>query len=79
MQEIKTLEELMDIQDDKYKTACSLDLMFMRVGYRIIDGYVLLIGADCKTSLELFYLSRENYDKWTDGSKDYLKHYYGLE
>lgn len=79
MKEISTLDELFEIQDEKYNRACRLDLMFLRVGYRIIDGFVLLVGAECKQDLELFYLSKENYDKWTDGSKDYLKHYYGIE
>lgn len=79
MKEIKTFDELWNIQDEKWKRTCSLDLLLMRVGYRIIDGIVFLIGADCKEDLELFYMSRENYNKLAEGEKDYLKNYYGVE
>ena len=78
MKEIMTFDELFEIQDEKYKDAISGDLMFTRYGMRIIDGFVFLIGADSKYSLELFYMSFDVYNKLTDGEKEYIARHYGV-
>lgn len=78
MKEIKTFDELWNIQNEKWKRTCKLDLQLVRYGLRIIDGIVFLIGADCEEDLELFCMARENYNKLSDGEKDYIKNYYGV-
>lgn len=79
MQEIKDFETLFKIQDAEYKSACVLDLLFTRANHQLIDGYALVIGADCKEHLKLYYLSYETYNKLTEGEKDYLERHYGIE
>lgn len=79
MKEIKTFEELFKIQDDKASFAIRNDLLFTRRGYLIIDGYVLMIGADCKESLELFYVSHDTYNSFTQGAKEYIERWYGVK
>ena len=79
MEEIKDFETLFKIQDEEYKSTCVLDLLFIRDHHTLIDGYALVIGADCKEHLKLYYLSFNTYKKLTDGEKDYLQRYYGIE
>lgn len=78
MEEIKTFERLFEIQDSEYKSACVLDLFFLRASHRLIDGYALVIGAECSQHLKLYYLSDATYEKLTDGEKEYLKNHYGI-
>ena len=72
MKEIKTFSELDKIENDKYDSCCSLDLLFIRQKIRLIDGYALIIGADCHQELELFFISDSFYQE----NKEYLDSYY---
>lgn len=78
MQEIKDFETLFKIQDAEYKSTCVLDLIFIRTSHKLIDGYALVIGANCKEHLKLYYLSTETYNRLTKGEKDYLSRHYGI-
>lgn len=79
MEEIKNFEQLFKIQDEEYEATCILDLLFLRDSHRLIDGYALVIGADCRQHLKLYYLSDETYRNLTDGEKDYLERHYDIE
>lgn len=79
MKRIRTFDELFDYENEKYRTACALDLMYMRYGYYIADGIMLLLGADCKTQAELVYIEREDFEQWKDGEKAYVKDHFGLD
>lgn len=78
MKRIKTFDELYQLENDEYESACSLDLMYLREAWYIVDGVLFLIGADCSTHAQLVFVATEDYQKWTDGEKDYVKHYFGL-
>lgn len=78
MREIKTFEELSEIESKKFDEACRLDLLFVLKGIRVIDGYVLIIGADCKNSIELFYMSIENFDLLNEKEKYYIRMEYKI-
>lgn len=79
MKEIKTFEDLWKIQEEKALHSYRNDLLLIRYCYRIIDGYVLMIGADCKEELELFFMSYNTFDNFTKGEKAYLVDYYELK
>lgn len=78
MKEIKTFDELIEIQDKKCRSAYLDDLGFLRYAFNVIDGLVFVIGAECHESLELFYMSRENYDKLSFNCRRYIGMYYGV-
>ena len=79
MKEIKTFKELINIQSEHYATTCALDLLLHRSSVMLIDGFALVTGADCKEDLEIYNLSRETYNKFTEGEKEYLERYYDIE
>lgn len=57
MKEIKSEKELKDIETEKWNSNYVLDLQMISWKIRLIDGWALLIGADCSDELELYFIS----------------------
>lgn len=77
MIDVKTFDDIQKIECDEYKSACVLDLMLIREGFMLADGYALLIGADCKHHLKLYFLSFDDFRKFSDAEKESMNKRYG--
>lgn len=72
MKEIKNYKELNDIMFCKLEKALPLALWVVLKYFIVEDGYIFIIGAKTKEELEMFYMSKENYNSLPIKERNYI-------
>ncbi len=77
--EIKTFEELWDIEEEQYRRTVALDLLFLRKGLNLIDGIILLVGPDSSQDLRIVFISNVDIMRFKKGEIEYIKDKYNVK
>ena len=77
--QVKNADELIKIENKEFRTSCAMDLLFMRVGFNIIDGMILILGGDSKEDLAVVYISNVDLVKMPKTDIEYIVDRYNVE
>lgn len=77
--QVKNADELIEIENKEFRTCCAMDLLFMRVGFNIIDGMILILGGDSKEDLAVVYISNADLVKMPKEDIEYIIEKYDVE
>ena len=77
--QVKNAMELIKIEDKEFRTCCAMDLLFMRVGFNVINGLILILGGDSKEDLAVVYIDNVDIVKMEKNDIEYIKDRYNVE
>lgn len=77
--QVKNADELIKIENKEFKTCCVMDLLFMRVGFNVINGLILILGGDSKEDLVVVYIDNVDIVKMKINDIEYIKDRYNVE
>lgn len=76
MIELKSFEELIEVQTKLFSKCDSLDLFFIRICITTINGFLFVIGADALEELKFYFMYDEIYNSLSSKEKEYIKRNY---
>lgn len=77
--QVKNAMELIKIENKEFRTCCAMDLLFMRVGFNVINGLILILGGDSKEDLAVVYIDNVDIVKMKKNDIEYIKDRYNVE
>lgn len=77
--QVKNASELIRIEDKEFRTCCAMDLLFMRRGFNVINGMILILGGDSKEDLAVVYIDNVDIVKMPKQDIEYIIDKYGVE
>lgn len=77
--EIKTFDELWNIEEEQFRRTVALDLLFLRRGLDLIDGIILLVGPDSSEDLRIVHIANVDIMRFKANEIEYIKDKYMVE